>query len=321
MKDLRNFFEDFYNKSKIEYTLYKNGEVIQTCGENLKEYENTCVKFSYAKDNYVCILKGDGEEIKYYAKFLLMELNVKNVDVIDKIDLINKSVLGYNIVYELYEKYNLTQKNCVAIVIRSESNSKLVSDFVYEYTQRKFEVTPLNKDVCVLIVSDKLEDYLSLSKFALILRDALREELGINAIIGTGEYVSEFKDISASYKSAQSAISLCTLTGHSGVYSHLMALPAKTLLGLPEKEVELLLKQIAPIYKNKELFESAKVFLNCNLNTTLASKELYVHRNTLSYRLNKIEKLCGLDIRNFDNAVTFRMLMILYILKDKYEKK
>ena len=57
--------------------------------------------------------------------------------------------------------------------------------------------------------------------------------------------------------------------------------------------------------------DTAKEFLNNDLNVNLASLKLFIHRNTLIYRLNKIEKLVGLDLRNFNDAVTFRLICLL----------
>ena len=63
--------------------------------------------------------------------------------------------------------------------------------------------------------------------------------------------------------------------------------------------------------KDEELFATAETFLGCDLNLSEASRALYIHRNTLSYRLDKIERLTGLDIRKFSDAVTFRVATVL----------
>ncbi len=65
-----------------------------------------------------------------------------------------------------------------------------------------------------------------------------------------------------------------------------------------------------------EMEETATQFIRSNLNLSEAARELYIHRNTLSYRLDKIKKKTGLDLRNFDEALMFRMV----ILMDRYVK-
>ena len=71
-------------------------------------------------------------------------------------------------------------------------------------------------------------------------------------------------------------------------------------------------KQILSIVTNEELVTTARLFLENNLNITLASKVGYMHRNTLIYRLDKIKRLIGLDIRNFTEAVVFENLVMFY---------
>ena len=62
------------------------------------------------------------------------------------------------------------------------------------------------------------------------------------------------------------------------------------------------------------MLSTAEEFLNTSLNVSETSRNLYMHRNTLMYRLDKIERATGLDIRKFRDAMTFRLVMILYKL-------
>lgn len=75
------------------------------------------------------------------------------------------------------------------------------------------------------------------------------------------------------------------------------------------------LKKFAKIFEDGSMMETADTFIACGMNVSAAARKLYMHRNTLMYRLNLIYKKTGLDLRNFDMAVTFRMLHILYCLK------
>jgi carbohydrate diacid regulator len=66
------------------------------------------------------------------------------------------------------------------------------------------------------------------------------------------------------------------------------------------------------IFSDVELLETGDCFLKNNLNLSETAREMYIHRNTLTYRLEKIEKLTGLDIKKFSDALNFRILYILY---------
>ena len=80
------------------------------------------------------------------------------------------------------------------------------------------------------------------------------------------------------------------------------------------------LKPVAMLLNDEELIRTATLFFENNLNISLASKCGFMHRNTLIYRLDKIEKQIGLDIRNFKDAVVFENMLLFYnfIKKDLY---
>jgi carbohydrate diacid regulator len=71
------------------------------------------------------------------------------------------------------------------------------------------------------------------------------------------------------------------------------------------------------IFEDEEMLSTAEEFLQHNLNAAETSRNLYMHRNTLLYRLEKIEKATGLNIRQFSDAVSFRVLTVLYKLLGK----
>ena len=68
------------------------------------------------------------------------------------------------------------------------------------------------------------------------------------------------------------------------------------------------------MFADSEMVTTAEEFLNTSLNVSETSRNLYMHRNTLMYRLDKIERATGLDVRKFQDAMTFRLIMILHKL-------
>ncbi len=73
------------------------------------------------------------------------------------------------------------------------------------------------------------------------------------------------------------------------------------------------------IFGDGELMRTAECFLRNSLNISAAARNIYMHRNTMMYRLDKIERLIGLDIRTFDDALTFDILHKLYMRKLRSE--
>ena len=62
---------------------------------------------------------------------------------------------------------------------------------------------------------------------------------------------------------------------------------------------------------NEEMIHTIEKFFENSLNLSETARQLYIHRNTLVYRLDKVQRAIGLDLRNFDDAVTFKMMMLL----------
>lgn len=77
-------------------------------------------------------------------------------------------------------------------------------------------------------------------------------------------------------------------------------------------------QKVLKVLENEELLLSARVLFDNNLSIENASKQIYIHRNTMVYRIEKIQSLIGLDIRKFDDAMTLYALIILYDNIKKY---
>ena len=72
---------------------------------------------------------------------------------------------------------------------------------------------------------------------------------------------------------------------------------------------------LAKLFGDEEMMRTAKSFFDNDLNVSKTADAIYMHRNTLMYRLNKIKKLTGLDVKTFNDAVSFQILSISYALK------
>ncbi|WP_270341124.1 PucR family transcriptional regulator [Bacillus mobilis] len=88
-------------------------------------------------------------------------------------------------------------------------------------------------------------------------------------------------------------------------------LPYQLMISLPKEERKKYTNQLlAPISNDKELIDSVKVFFRCNLNVSLAAKQLYLHRNTLQYRIDKFIEKTGINIKTFEGAVAVYMAFL-----------
>ncbi|MCH5163219.1 MAG: helix-turn-helix domain-containing protein [Clostridiales bacterium] len=170
------------------------------------------------------------------------------------------------------------------------------------------------------------DDYRSAGEFAEVLRENLAEEIDSYIKIGVGGIAHGASELPAYYANAKSAlISGAEFDPKNDVYSYKEYAIVKILSELPqltsEKFVRTALdKNYRAVLSDAELMTAADAFLRHSLNISEASRSMYVHRNTLIYRLDKIEKMTGLNIRNFNDAMTFRAAYLIYKLLNADEK-
>lgn len=318
MKELKKLFTSFYQQSGINLCVKDSGQNV-IFGSLLEKENNTYFDFLYKTEKMVCLIEGKTESSVLASKMLKAMLGYKESLVIKgKSDYALKTLLGIAGSKAQTEKYKINLTKCVVILIKSNGQSNLVYDFLPVYTQ--CIPIKIDKNLCALCLGKNEEDdYLSHSKFASVLASAIQEELGIKIKVGVGNSVGEFEEINTSYLQAKKALEMGEVFAEKQVYSYSEVLPIKMISFLNEKEKIEFLKPFKQILKNEELTTTAQEFLNSGLNVKKTAEKLFVHRNTLNYRLNKIEKQVGLDLRNFNDAVTFRMVCLMYKLKEGNE--
>ena len=155
-----------------------------------------------------------------------------------------------------------------------------------------------------------------LEKMAASMEDTLKNELRIKTVIGIGTIADHLRELADSYKEAQTAIDVGKVFDTETTILNYENLGIGRLIyQLPTTLCEIFLSEV--FKKNsidsldqETLFTINKFFEN-NLNVSETSRKLFVHRNTLVYRLEKIKKLTGLDLRQFDHAIVFKVALMV----------
>ena len=155
-----------------------------------------------------------------------------------------------------------------------------------------------------------------LDKIARSIEDTLKNELYLKTVIGIGTVAEHLRELADSYKEAQTAIDVGKVfdTEKSIINYENLGI-GRLIYQLPTTLCEIFLSEV--FKKNsidsldqETLFTINKFFEN-NLNVSETSRKLFVHRNTLVYRLEKIKKLTGLDLRQFDHAIVFKVALMV----------
>lgn len=153
----------------------------------------------------------------------------------------------------------------------------------------------------------------ALKRAATQLLEQLHVDTGRRVCIGLGRYHRGLRGLARSYHDARAALSLGRrLHGDGRAYS-LDALGVAAFLGVPDERIKLDLARhlLTPLDAEAELLSTLAVFFRHDCRPLPTAKALGIHRNTLSYRLDKTQLLTGLDPRHFDHAVQIRLAMLL----------
>ena len=159
-------------------------------------------------------------------------------------------------------------------------------------------------------------DVKKIEKLAKSISETLNSEFYARVVIGIGTVVENIKDLARSYKEAQVALEVGKVFDtEKNVISYENLGIGRLIYQLPTTLCEMFLQEV---FKNgslenldRETLLTIQCFFENNLNVSETSRKLFVHRNTLVYRLEKIRKLTGLDLREFDHAITFKVALMV----------
>ena len=208
----------------------------------------------------------------------------------------------------------------VVILVRQVGRIELAVIDVIQglFPDKQFDfVVSLNETDIALVKDVKGGvDTIDLRKLAAAIEETVNTELYVRTVIGIGTVVSSLKDLAASYKEAQIAIEVGKVfdTEKSIINFENLGI-GRLIYQLPVTMCEMFLSEV--FKKNsidaldQEMLITIQKFFENSLNVSETSRKLFVHRNTLVYRLEKIKKLTGLDLREFDHAIIFKVAMMV----------
>ena len=291
----------------------------------------TFFRFSFKGVGYIGVLTGATEKEFSLATLLpaYIESFTESETALSKTDYLKRILLGESTtsgVYKYATKFSLKNAPCFVIVIRVPKMMGETLSVIKQYGGNSLDTAvQISENTCALVkFLDRAEEESQSSvDYAEFLAQSLKEELGIDALLGVGSTVRDLKEVALSYAHAENALRYADLFEATGaVHSYREFVLMKMLEDLPEGKLneyltELMDESVKEIFEDEEMLATAEEFLSASLNVSETARNLYVHRNTLLYRLDKIEKITGLNIRLFSDAVSFRVLTVLHRLLGK----
>ena len=166
------------------------------------------------------------------------------------------------------------------------------------------------------------QNYDDVQRISTTIVDMMNTEAMLNVRVSYGAIVDELKDLSKSFKEAKMALEVGRIFyAEKRVNAYNTLGIGRLIYQLPESLCKIFIDEIfggkeVPDDLDEETLNTISKFFENNLNVSETSRQLFVHRNTLVYRIEKLEKSSGLDVRNFDDALTFKIaLMVISYMK------
>ena len=276
---------------------------------------------------YAVFCTGDDEVAKSFCQVAYIALNDAKTFYEEKHDrgtfvknIIMDNILPGDIYIRAKELHFATDAPRAVFLIRQVGHSDVatvdVLSGMFPDKLQDFVLSINETDIAVIKQIGANVDAEDLEKIAVSIEDTLKNELRIKTIIGIGTVAEHLRELADSYKEAQTAIEVGKVFDTEKSVMHYENLGIGRLIyQLPTTLCEIFLSEV--FKKNsidsldqETLFTINKFFEN-NLNVSETSRKLFVHRNTLVYRLEKIRKLTGLDLRQFDHAIVFRVALMV----------
>lgn len=276
---------------------------------------------------YAVFCSGDDEQAKIYCNLAYISLNDAKIFYEEKHDrstfvknIIMDNILPGDIYIRAKELHFATEAPRAVFLVRqighSDASAVDVLASLFPDKLQDFVISINETDIAIIkqLSGEPAEG--ELHAIAQKLEDTLRAELFIKTVIGIGTVVSHLRELADAYKEAQTAIDVSKFfdTEKSIINYENLGI-GRLIYQLPTTLCEIFLAEV--FKKNsidsldqETLFTINKFFEN-NLNVSETSRKLFVHRNTLVYRLEKIKKLTGLDLRQFDHAIVFKVALMV----------
>lgn len=282
--------------------------------------------FDDGRVEYVVVSKeaGQGRLAGRMVSYTIAELSAAYRERLDKDNFLKNLLLDNLLLVDIYnraKKLHIEARESRAVMIinlrsgREGEDITRIRDILH--SKSKDFVTAVNEDSVVVIFSleeGQTED--DLEKKAQVILAGFSEPVRSRIRISYGSIIHEIRDVSRSYKEAIMAMEV------GEIFFKDRPVVAYSLLGigrliyqLPIPLCKMFIKETfkekRPDDFDEEMLTTIHKFFENSLNVSETSRQLYIHRNTLVYRLDKLQKSTGLDLRVFEDAITFKIAMMV----------
>lgn len=282
---------------------------------------------------YILLVKADNDEAYMVGRLTVCQIRnlvMANREQSDKNNLMQNILLGNMLMVDIYnkaKKLHIEKASRLVYVIEVEGrkDSVMVELVKNLFADRKRDfVTELDEQNIILIKDATHMDDEAMLRLAKTIVDNLHSEAMVKVRVGYGNVTDVLPDIAKSYQEAKMALEVGSIFyAEDETISYGQLGIGRLIYQLPMSLCEMFIKEIfgeRDLDLDDETLITIQKFFENSLNISETARQLYIHRNTLVYRLERLEKLIGLDIRKFEDAMTFKIAMMV-IAHMKYQSQ
>lgn len=350
---LQNTIEGLKGISRIDFcVLDTEGKALATTFEDTWNYESAVLSFVESPADsqviqgcqffkifdeqqleYVLLAGGESEDVYMLGKiaaFQVQSLLVAYKERFDKDNFIKNLLLDNLLLVDIYNRakklhIDTEAKRVIFIIETSHEKDSVALDNVRNLLggkSRDFVTAVDEKNIIVVKELADKDGSRELEKMAKEMMEILRAESEDDKIhIAYGTVVNDIKEVSKSYKEAKLALDVGKIFfDEKDIVAYSTLGIGRLIYQLPIPLCKMFIKEIfegkSPNEFDEETLTTINKFFENSLNVSETSRQLYIHRNTLVYRLDKLQKSTGLDLRVFEDAITFKIaLMVVKYMK------
>ena len=350
---LLNTIEGLKGISRIDFCVFDvEGKVLATTSDNGHNYEDVVLSFGESPADsqeiqgcqffkifdeqqleYILLADGENEDVYMVGKiaaFQIQNLLIAYKERFDKDNFIKNLLLDNLLLVDIYNRakklhIDTDAKRVIFIIETSREKDSAALDNVRSLLggkSRDFITAGDEKNIIVVKELSEKDGSKEMDKMAKDMLSILKEDTGDEHIhIAYGTVVNDIKEVSKSYKEAKMALDVGKIFfDEKDIVAYSTLGIGRLIYQLPLPLCKMFIKEIfegkSPDEFDEETLATINKFFENSLNVSETSRQLYIHRNTLVYRLDKLQKSTGLDLRVFEDAITFKIaLMVVKYMK------
>ena len=276
---------------------------------------------------YILLVNGGSDDVYMVGKiaaFQIQNLLIAYKERFDKDNFIKNLLLDNLLLVDIYNRakklhIDTEVRRVIFIIETKHEKDSTALDNVRNLlgNRAKDFVTAVDeKNIIVVKELEPNDGHVELEKIAQNLYNLLTEEGEEGVLIAYGTIVNDIKEVSKSYKEAKLALDVGKIFfSERNVIAYSALGIGRLIYQLPIPLCKMFIREIfegkSPDDFDEETLTTINKFFENNLNVSETSRQLYIHRNTLVYRLDKLQKSTGLDLRVFEDAITFKIALLV----------